>query len=30
MIPAVLVIEDELPMRRVLRAALGGQGYRVW
>jgi two-component system KDP operon response regulator KdpE len=30
MIPAVLVIEDELPMRRVLRSALGGQGYRVW
>jgi two-component system, OmpR family, KDP operon response regulator KdpE len=30
MIPAILVIEDELPMRRVLRAALGGHGYRVW
>ncbi|HTQ06698.1 MAG TPA: response regulator [Polyangiaceae bacterium] len=30
MIPAILVIEDELPMRRVLRSALGGQGYRVW
>jgi two-component system KDP operon response regulator KdpE len=30
MIPAVLVIEDELPMRRVLRTALGGQGYQVW
>lgn len=30
MIPSVLVIEDELPMRRVLRSALGGQGYRVW
>jgi two-component system KDP operon response regulator KdpE len=30
MIPAVLVIEDELSMRRVLRSALGGQGYRVW
>jgi|SRR3954470_912491 two-component system KDP operon response regulator KdpE len=30
MIPAVLVIEDELPMRRVLRSALDGQGYRVW
>jgi two-component system KDP operon response regulator KdpE len=26
----VLVVEDELPMRRVLRSALGGQGYRVW
>jgi two-component system KDP operon response regulator KdpE len=30
MIPSVLVIEDEVPMRRVLRSALGGQGYRVW
>jgi two-component system KDP operon response regulator KdpE len=30
MIPAILLIEDELPMRRVLRSALGGQGYRVW
>jgi two-component system, OmpR family, KDP operon response regulator KdpE len=30
MIPSVLVIEDELSMRRVLRTALGGQGYRVW
>lgn len=30
MIPAVLVIEDEAPMRRVLRSALDGQGYRVW
>jgi two-component system KDP operon response regulator KdpE len=30
MIPAVLVIEDEQSMRRVLRSALGGQGYRVW
>jgi len=29
-IPAILVIEDEIPMRRVLRAALGGQGYRVF
>jgi two-component system KDP operon response regulator KdpE len=28
--PSVLVVEDELPMRRVLRAAIGGQGYRVW
>jgi len=30
MSPAVLVVEDELAMRRVLRTALGGQGYRVW
>jgi two-component system KDP operon response regulator KdpE len=30
MIPSVLIIEDELPMRRVLRSALGSQGYRVW
>jgi two-component system KDP operon response regulator KdpE len=30
MTPAVLVVEDELPMRRVLRTALGAQGYRVW
>lgn len=28
--PAVLVIEDEPSMRRVLRTALGGQGYHVW
>ena len=30
MTPAILVIEDEVPMRRVLRTALGGQGYYVW
>jgi len=30
MTPAILVIEDELPMRRVIRTALGGQGYHVW
>ena len=30
MIPAILVIEDELPMRRVLRSALGTQGYHIW
>jgi two-component system, OmpR family, KDP operon response regulator KdpE len=30
MTPAILVIEDELPMRRVLRTALGGEGYCVW
>jgi two-component system KDP operon response regulator KdpE len=30
MTPAILVIEDELPMRRVLRTALGSQGYCVW
>lgn len=30
MTPAILVIEDELPMRRVLRTALGTQGYCVW
>ncbi len=27
---SILVIEDELPMRRVLRSALSAQGYRVW
>jgi two-component system KDP operon response regulator KdpE len=27
---SILVIEDELPMRRVLRTALDAQGYRVW
>ncbi len=27
--PLVLVIEDELPVRRFLRAALAGHGYRV-
>ena len=30
MTPAILVIEDELPMRRVLRTAIGSQGYYVW
>jgi two-component system, OmpR family, KDP operon response regulator KdpE len=30
MTPAILVIEDELPMRRVLRTALGTQDYHVW
>lgn len=30
MIPSVLIVEDEVAMRRVLRTALGGQGYRVW
>jgi two-component system KDP operon response regulator KdpE len=30
MTPAILVVEDELPMRRVLRSALGRQNYRVW
>ena len=30
MTPSVLVVEDELPMRRVLRSAIGAQGYRVW
>ena len=30
MTPAILVIEDELPMRRVLRTALGSEGYYVW
>ncbi|HXK18239.1 MAG TPA: response regulator transcription factor [Polyangiaceae bacterium] len=30
MTPAILVIEDEVPMRRVIRTALGGQGYHVW
>ena len=27
--PLVLLIEDELPIRRFLRAALGAEGYRV-
>jgi two-component system KDP operon response regulator KdpE len=27
--PLVLVVEDEAPVRRFLRAALGGRGYRV-
>jgi two-component system KDP operon response regulator KdpE len=30
MTPAILVIEDELSMRRVIRTALGSQGYHVW
>lgn len=30
MTTGILVIEDELPMRRVLRSALNAQGYRVW
>jgi two-component system KDP operon response regulator KdpE len=30
MTPSVLLVEDELPMRRVLRSAVGAQGYRVW
>jgi len=30
MTPSVLIIEDEAPMRRVLRSALSSQGYRVW
>jgi two-component system, OmpR family, KDP operon response regulator KdpE len=30
MTPAILVIEDELPMRRVLRTAIGSEGYYVW
>jgi len=30
MTPAILVIEDELPMRRVLRTALGIEGYQIW
>lgn len=30
MTPSILVIEDELPMRRVIRTALGSQGYHVW
>src|SRR5262245_49241023 len=30
MTPAILVIEDDLPMRRVLRTALKAQGYHVW
>jgi len=27
--PLILVIEDELPIRRFLRASLGGEGYRL-
>ncbi len=30
MMPSVLIVEDELPMRRVLRSAIGAQGFRVW
>jgi two-component system KDP operon response regulator KdpE len=30
MTPAILIIEDEVPMRRVIRTALGSQGYHVW
>jgi two-component system KDP operon response regulator KdpE len=30
MTPSVLVVEDELPMRRVLRSAIDSEGYRVW
>ena len=30
MTPSILVVEDELPMRRVLRSAIDSQGYRVW
>lgn len=30
MTPSILIIEDEVPMRRVLRTALSGQGYYVW
>lgn len=30
MTPSILIVEDELPMRRVLRTALGSQGYYVW
>lgn len=30
MTAAVLIIEDERPMRRVLGTALSGQGYHVW
>lgn len=30
MTAAVLIIEDEQPMRRVLRTALSSQGYYVW
>jgi len=30
MIPAILVVEDEAPMRRIIRNALADQGYHVW
>ena len=30
MTPTILVIEDELPMRRVLRNALSTEGYHIW
>ena len=30
MTPAILIIDDDLPTRRVLRTALHGEGYRTW
>ena len=27
--PLVLIVEDELPMRRFLRASLGSHGFRL-
>src|SRR3954463_8003251 len=30
MMPAILIIDGDLPTRRVLRSALGTEGYRTW
>jgi two-component system KDP operon response regulator KdpE len=30
MMPAILIIDGDLPSRRVLRSALGTEGYRTW
>src|SRR3954470_15436482 len=30
MLPAILIIDGDLPTRRVLRSALGTEGYRTW
>jgi len=30
MTPAILIIDGDLPTRRVLRTALGSEGYRTW
>src|SRR5438046_1566658 len=30
MVPAILIIDGDLPTRRALRSALGTEGYRTW